>query len=117
MDKIKLGQIGEEMASMILIEEGYEIIERNYKCPLGEVDIIASKGNEVLFVEVKTRKSITMGRPAEAVTRKKKVHIINTANAYIKSIAADNRLFNLKEKLNYRFNVMEIMINNIENAF
>jgi len=66
-----LGARGESYASGLLIEGGYKIIAKNFKCKLGEIDLIAIKDNVLVFVEVKTRKSIKYGMPEEAVTQRK----------------------------------------------
>jgi putative endonuclease len=69
--KDALGRYGEDLAAQHLTDSGLIIIERNWRCPLGEVDIIAVDGPVLIFCEVKTRSSITFGTPAEAVTEVK----------------------------------------------
>jgi putative endonuclease len=81
---MKLGIKGEEIAVKFLKKIGYQIISRNYKTPIGEIDIIAKDGDTVVFVEVKTRESITYGRPFESVNRFKKKKINNVALLYLK---------------------------------
>ena len=66
-----LGRQGEELTCKYLKQHGYKIIERNYKTPFGEADIIALQGDTYCFVEVKTRASDRFGVPAEAVDDKK----------------------------------------------
>lgn len=68
---ISLGKAGEVVASKLLIARGFKIVEQNYKCLIGEVDIIATHKETLYFVEVKTRTSTAYGWPAEAVTPKK----------------------------------------------
>lgn len=65
---IQLGQEGEELATSYLRQRGFEVIERNWRCHAGEVDIIASDGDTVVIVEVKTRRSTHSGHPFEALT-------------------------------------------------
>ena len=67
IQKIQLGRIGEEAAADFLKQHGYVIIERNFSNYLGEIDIIATDGDVLCFVEVKTRNSDRLGSPFEAV--------------------------------------------------
>lgn len=66
-----LGRYGEDRAHDFLIDLGYQIIERNWRCSLGEVDLIARDGQRIVFVEVKTRRGDGSGHPFEAVTATK----------------------------------------------
>ena len=75
----KLGPWGEDIAAAFLESLGYEIAERNYRCEQGEVDIIAVDGDEIVFVEVKTRRHDDTGSPLEAITRRKQTQIARTA--------------------------------------
>jgi putative endonuclease len=77
------GKRGEEIAVSYLKKEGYRIRERNYRCPLGEIDIIALDGNEVVFVEVKSRKSDDFGEPEAAVDARKQAKLSRIALNYI----------------------------------
>ena len=63
MGNRELGRIGEQAAAELLQMEGYEILERNYRCQAGEIDLIAARGSEVSFVEVKTVRNDHYGRP------------------------------------------------------
>lgn len=81
---LQLGQTGEDIASNFLIKNGYKILKRNYKNRLGEIDIIALEGDEICFVEVKTRKSTEFGLPEEAVSEKKQKKLTLIALAYLK---------------------------------
>lgn len=81
--KNRLGKWGEELAAAYLIGEGYEMRERNYRTEYGEVDLIASKGNMIAFVEVKTRSGDRYGMPEEGVTAEKQEHMIAAAMAYL----------------------------------
>ena len=107
------GKFGEEVTVKYLKDHGYEILERNFHSRWGEIDIIAKDGECVVFCEVKTRKSISYGRPSEYVTKNKMEKIIKTAMVYIGD----------KEE-EMRFDVSEVYIekdgykiNYIENAF
>ncbi|MDE6801989.1 MAG: YraN family protein [Muribaculaceae bacterium] len=80
----RLGQWGENIATEHLIREGYAIVERNWRMEHFEIDIIATKGPRIIFVEVKTRTSADYD-PLEAVDTRKKARMIASANAYILS--------------------------------
>ncbi|MDH6237486.1 YraN family protein [Cryobacterium sp. CG_9.6] len=69
--KDQLGRYGEDCAAAYLVAEGYSVIDRNWRCPDGEVDLIVERGAEVVFVEVKTRSSVSFGHPFEAITAEK----------------------------------------------
>lgn len=107
----RLGKRGENRACRYLKRRGYKILERGYVNPFGEIDIIASKGDTVAFIEVKTRLSETFGAPSEAVGYRRKERYINGANYYFYGKQPDAVI---------RFDVIEILngkINHIENAF
>ncbi len=67
----RLGRFGEQLAAEYLVERGLTVLTRNWRCPEGEIDIVALEGKELLFVEVKTRSSRAYGHPFEAVTSDK----------------------------------------------
>lgn len=75
----------EERAALFLKGAGFEILDRNWACPMGEIDIVAKKGGAVVFVEVRARSNPGYGTPAESVTPSKRAKIIKTALAYIKA--------------------------------
>ncbi|MGA1846201.1 YraN family protein [Deferribacter abyssi] len=107
----KLGKVGEKKAVKYLISKGYEIIEKNYRCKFGEIDIIARKDDVIVFVEVKTRKDNKFGYGFEAVDRKKINKIIKVAKRFLISRNIENPC---------RFDVISIdadTITHIENAF
>jgi putative endonuclease len=81
--RIRTGKRGEEIAVAYLKSKGYRIIERNYKCLFGEIDIVAKDGNTVVFVEVKSRKSEDFGDPQTAVGWEKKRKISWIALKYL----------------------------------
>lgn len=80
---IGLGKLGEKLATRVLQEHGYVILEKNYRCALGEVDIIARENDEIVFVEVKTRRNTRFGLPEEAVNMMKQKKIIGVAQNYL----------------------------------
>jgi len=81
--KITTGKEGEKIAAEYLKKNGYQIIEINYRCPIGEIDIIAQENNDLVFVEVKTRKSIELGYPEQAVGMKKQKKMSQLALWYL----------------------------------
>lgn len=109
MNNKELGKFGEEIAAKYLIEEGYEIMARNFTSRVGEVDIVASKDRNLHFCEVKMRSNDVCGRPAEAVNKKKREKIRKVAAVYL-----------MREKghsYNIEFDVIEVYCNHIKNAF
>ena len=80
--KDDLGKRGEELASAFLISSGYEIIDRNWRCAQGEIDVVATRADEVVFVEVKTRSSVAFGHPLEAITVPKLARLRRLAAAW-----------------------------------
>ncbi len=82
--KKEFGTWGETVACAYLVRLGQEIVQKNFKCKLGEVDIISCDGEGLHFIEVKTRRSIEFGRPSEAVDSDKRRHILNVARFYLK---------------------------------
>lgn len=79
----KTGTKYEVMAERYLREQGYEILERNYYCKMGEIDLIACQEGTVIFCEVKYRGSLNAGHPLEAVTRRKQRTIAACAGYYL----------------------------------
>jgi putative endonuclease len=76
------GNKGEEMAAAYLVQNGYNIAERNWRFKHWEVDIIASKGNCMHFFEIKTRRSEMYGHPEESISKKKMINLRNAAEEY-----------------------------------
>ncbi len=85
MNKRKVGNFFEEKSCNILIKESYRILERNYQNRYGEIDIIAEKDLELVFVEVKYRKNKNYGYGYEAINKKKLLKIFNLAQLYIQN--------------------------------
>ena len=82
MNKRALGTSYEKCAGAYLEQQGYEVLEYNFRCRQGEIDIIAKDGEYLVFVEVKYRKNAAMGSPYEAVDHKKQRIISRTASYY-----------------------------------
>lgn len=79
----QVGDAGEDLAAAALKKQGYRIIERNFSCPLGEVDLIARQGDFLVFVEVKTRRGASFGGAAEAVHPAKQAKLMRLAEYYM----------------------------------
>lgn len=79
----ELGVRGEAAAEQHLRRRGYVIIERNFRCPLGEVDLIALDRGTVVFVEVKTRRDASFGTPVEAIDGRKRRRLQRAAQVYL----------------------------------
>jgi putative endonuclease len=115
-DNKKKGAFGEMLAGKYLENKGYNILNTNYRCQYGEIDIIAGFEGLICFIEVKYRKSLKFGMPREAVTKAKQLKIKETAAFYI--------LENEISDTSFRFDVIEItdennitQITHIEGAF
>ncbi|MEW5766888.1 MAG: YraN family protein [bacterium] len=80
---IALGEEGEEETVTYLKKRGYTILEKNYRCELGEIDIIAREKNYMAFIEVKTRESLSYGLPQLAVGKRKQRQISRVALYYL----------------------------------
>ena len=82
-ERQQFGADGERAAERFLRRRGFTIVERNYRCPLGEVDLIALDGRTVVFVEVKTRRHAGAGSPYDAVDPRKQRQIVRAAECYL----------------------------------
>lgn len=110
-----LGQKGEDIAARYLEQQGYTILDRNWRSGHKELDLVAYIENTVVFVEVKTRTSTDYGDPWSFVDNRKIRRIVNSADAYIRFKCID---------MNVRFDIISITIENgdfkiehIEQAF
>lgn len=79
----RLGAFGEDVAVRRLQELGYQILERNYRCAVGEIDIVALDGDMLAFVEVRTRRGDRMGTPEESVGPRKRRKMVEVAQTYV----------------------------------
>jgi len=82
-DKKRTGRLGEELACAALVERGYEVLARGWRCRQGEVDIIARDGECWVFAEVKTRRGTRAGLPEEGLTRRKMERLVVLAETYL----------------------------------
>ncbi len=99
METRSLGEYGEEQAARYLRRKGYRILARNYRCRLGEIDLIARQGRFVVFAEVKLRRDDRFAEAREFVTRRKQERILKTAQLYLAATGLE---------LQPRFDVIEI---------
>ncbi len=113
------GAWGEKIAAHYLRKQGYKIVEKNFSCRFGEIDIIAQNGEFLVFAEVKLRKDISHGEPKEFVTSSKQTRLRTTAQWYLSQHPTG---------LQPRFDVVEILapqgdktrtpiLHHLENAF
>ena len=118
-EKKERGDWGEERAALYLRLHGYRVVERNFRCRQGEIDIIARKGGFIVFVEVKLRKNADFGEAREFVTYRKQQRVIRAAELWLVKNGCE---------LQPRFDVIEIYapkgtdtvfptIRHLENAF
>jgi putative endonuclease len=78
-----LGHLGESLAASYLEQRGYSILERNCRTPYGEIDLVSKTGETIVFVEVKTRSSKSLGPPEISITARKQEHMRSAAEYYI----------------------------------
>ena len=85
ISRTALGKLGEELARRMLQELGNTILDTNYRCRWGEVDIVAQDGDDIVFVEVRTCSSAQFGTPEESITEAKIERLVSTAQEYLQS--------------------------------
>ncbi len=102
-EKQNTGQLGEDIAVKYLEKHGYKILNRNYRKPWGEIDIVAQQSNELVFIEVKTQNQEFEWRPEENITRHKKHQLSRIVTTYLKS----NKI---PEDQNWRVDVLAITL-------
>lgn len=113
-----IGALGENISENYLKDLGYKILEKNFRCKCGEIDLIALSKGYICFIEVKTRYGTSFGVPAESVTYSKQYKIHKTAQFYIliKNIMDSNFRFDVIEVL-LSGNTNEFLVNHIKDAF
>lgn len=107
------GNLAEQKACEFLLTKGLQIITRNFKCSLGEIDLIMQDGEDIVFVEVRARSSLNYGNAIESINKTKQKKVIKSAIFYLKKR-------NWLEKVNYRFDVIGFSQSDcewIKNAF
>ncbi len=113
---LSLGDRGEMVAWGHLLNKGYKILEKNYRCPLGEIDIVAEKNKRIFFIEVKTRASSQFGTPQESVHDAKQKKIIRVAEWFLKEKRWMDRAVSF-EVIAIDWQMDQPAIRHIENAF
>lgn len=81
--RMRLGLRGEQLARAFLEEKGYQIADTNYRCPWGELDIVAQDGDDLAFVEVRTRRTSQYGEPEESLSASKQQHLVASCQHYL----------------------------------
>jgi putative endonuclease len=104
-----IGALGEDISNNYLKGLGYKILDKNFRCKCGEIDLVARNNDYICFVEVKTRYGTSFGMPAESVVSSKQHKIYKTAQVYI--------LMKNIIDFNFRFDVIEVILNNTNNDF
>jgi len=117
----ELGDLGEALARELFEGKGFRVVHQNYRCKIGEIDLICVKDKLLVFCEVKCRQSLVFGIPAEAVDAKKIRHVRRVASWYLSQRMCINRLYS---DFDMRFDVVEVVFvndeyeaNHVENAF
>ena len=113
MNKREQGKRYEDLAADWLCRKGFQILQKNFRCRTGEIDLVARDGGTLVFVEVKYRKNAASGHPEEAVSLFKQQKIIRTAQFYLCR-------FGISEDIPCRFDIIAIegdRIRHIKNAF
>ena len=105
MNKRTTGAAYERIAGAFLEKQGYQIIACNFRCRLGEIDLIAEKNGVLCFIEVKTRQIGGMTSPAEAVNVHKQENIKSAASVYLNRWAKTDK---------YRFDIIEVFLDGKE---
>lgn len=116
-EHLETGRRGEDLAVEFLTKQGYTILRRNYRKRYGEIDIIATENNTLVFIEVKTRKSLQFGDGFEAVSYQKQLQLARVAQEYIQR-------YNMSDTC-ARFDVVSVRMGNnkqpqlelLQNAF
>jgi len=112
----RVGQVGERLAALHYHQAGFEVVDTNWRCRHGELDLVARKGSLVVFVEVKNRSSLAYGHPLEAVTPRKQQRLRRLAALWFE----DHHRHPELEYLQARFDVVAVLAGRLEvvtNAF
>jgi putative endonuclease len=100
--KDAVGKYGEDLAARHFVGAGFTVLARNWRCPVGEIDIVARDGEVLVIAEVKTRRSTTYGSPAEAITRHKADKLRELALMWLREHPAGGR--------QVRFDVVSVLL-------
>lgn len=116
MDRRKqTGRQGEEIAASYLVDKGYKILQRNWHCPTGELDIVMEDDGALVFVEVRTRRGNRFGTAEESITPVKQARLVELAQTYLQEVVPPHQ--------SWRIDVVAVhlgpglpQVNHIENA-
>ena len=111
----QIGQQGEALAASYLAEQGYNIVQRNWRCPLGELDIVAEAGETLIFVEVRTRRSHRFGLAEESLTPTKQSRLVDLARTYLQESATLDCSWRI-DVVTVQWEAGQPKINHVENA-
>jgi putative endonuclease len=113
----KLGRRGEQIAAAYLQRLGYTVLERNWRCPLGEADIIARDGDCLVFVEVRAWRPGQYGTPEASITSRKQAKMLEVAQSYLQSVGLDDVAWRIDVIAIEMGNVMQVKrLNHIRSA-
>jgi putative endonuclease len=104
---LDIGRWGEQRAVKYLEANGFTVLESNFRCRIGEIDIVAREGGVLVFAEVKTRADLLYGLPCEAVNEQKQKQLARVAEVYL---SLHSRLAQDEEAVSMRFDVIEILL-------
>jgi putative endonuclease len=110
--RAKLGRAGEDRAADWYRAHGYAVLERNWRCAAGEIDLICARGRTLVFCEVKARTAATHGHPLEAVTPAKQRRLRGLARSYLRSQSAQSGRTGRWAEL--RFDVASVLAGELE---
>lgn len=101
----RLGQRGEALAAEKMLAGGYLIVDRNYRCQAGELDLVTRQGELWVFVEVRTRRGRRYGTPEDSITPRKRAHLIAAAQTYLQDHDLNN--------VNWRIDLVAVELSEI----
>ncbi len=118
-EKIVLGRLGEKIAWAFLKKKGYDILAANFRTKFGELDLVAKHKGFIVFLEIKTRMTSSLGPPYLSVTKTKQRHLIKNALVYLKMRGLINSnwridVVSVKLNSNYKLENIEIIENAVE---
>lgn len=117
-DNIFKGSRGEAIARRFLRKNGFKIKEMNFKTRFGEIDIIAADGDDLVFIEVKTRHGLSHGAPQASVGRQKQRHITRAARQYLIEKGFDENSISVRfDVVGIEFKGTEFEIGHVRDAF
>ncbi len=87
----QMGQRGEELAASYLEKMGCRVVQRNYRCPQGELDLVVEDGEDLVFVEVRTKRQPCLFQPEETITRSKALRLVKLGERYLAATGQEQR--------------------------